>query len=124
MKWLNRRIACPGPYLALCTSEKQYIKALKHLKIKSNNLWVDNKANATTHVFDNNSGELCCVVCINVEHHNKVEVYGLLVHEAVHVWQEYVQRIGEHTPGNEQMAYGIQNISQELINEFIHKKSN
>ena len=124
MKWLDRRIACPGPYLSLCTSEKQYIKALKHLKIKSHNLWVNSKADATTHVFDNNSGELCCVVCIDVKNHNKAEVYGLLVHESVHVWQEYVQRIGEHAPGNEQMAYGIQSISQELINEFIHKKSN
>lgn len=122
MKWLDRRIACPGPYLALCTSEKQYKKILKHLKIKTNNLWINSKANATTHVFDNNSGELCCVVCIDAKHNNKVEAYGLLVHEAVHVWQEYVQRIGEHTPGNEQMAYGIQSISQELINEFIKQK--
>lgn len=118
MKWLDRRISAPGPYLALCLTEKQYIKAMKHCHIKNPPHWIRGNADATTHILQNQNGESVCIVCLNQGQHNQVEIFGLLVHEAVHVWQEYVLRIGETSPASEQMAYGIQGISQELMAEY------
>jgi hypothetical protein len=43
------------------------------------------------------------------------QVYALLVHEAVHIWQDVKHRIGEDNPSSEFEAYAIQNISQELM---------
>lgn len=47
-----------------------------------------------------------------------VEVLGLLVHEAAHVWQMIRAHIGERAPGDEMDAYALQAISQELIAAF------
>lgn len=49
------------------------------------------------------------------------QVYGLLVHEAVHVWQRIMEYIGESKPSDEFMAYGIQAIAQELM--FAYKEA-
>jgi hypothetical protein len=77
-------------------------------------------AHATTHILTNQKSELVCIVTMQGwEEREPIEVAGLLVHEAVHVWQEYCHRIGEQNPATEQEAYGIQCISQELMAEFV-----
>ena len=81
-------------------------------------MWINNGADATTHSFSNDQGEITCVVCLRAGNHNAVEINGLLVHESVHVWQEYAKSIGETYPATEQMAYGIQCVSQELMAEY------
>ena len=58
-----------------------------------------------------------CAIC----HNFPPEVAGRLVHEAVHVWQRYCDHIGERRPGNEQEAYGIQSIAQELMQSFVEQ---
>jgi hypothetical protein len=47
-----------------------------------------------------------------------VDVATLLVHEAVHVVQEYFRYIGEDNPGSEIEAYAIQNVSASLMNAY------
>jgi hypothetical protein len=47
-----------------------------------------------------------------------IEVAGILVHEATHVWQHITKIIGEESPSIEFEAYSIQAISQELMHAF------
>lgn len=91
---------------------------MKHCRVEQPPKWLTSGADATTHTLTKPSGDVTCVVCLQAGDSNAVEVAGLLVHEAVHVWQEYALRIGEMRPGAEQMAYGIQAIVQELLAEY------
>jgi hypothetical protein len=122
-RWLDRRIAAPGPYLTLCLSEAEYEAAMRDLKCKHYGSWISTlQASATTHHLNNPDGNLCSVVCLNdYQGRNAIEVAGLLVHEAVHVWQEYCDWYGEKTPGREQEAYAVQSIAQELLAEFARR---
>lgn len=122
-QWLDRRIAAPGPYLALCLTEEEYLTAMRHCRIKDPPPWIKtNNAQATAHHLYNDKGERVCIVTMrDWEGRNPIEVAGLLVHEAVHAWQEYAEGIGEQNPGREQEAYAIQSIAQELMAEFARK---
>lgn len=121
-RWLDRRIARPGPYLALCLSEGEFRAAVAHLKAPQQPAWVSSGAHATMHTFEHLSGKTACVVCLtDYEDRNPIEVAGLLIHEAVHVWQQYCYDMGERSPGAEQEAYGIQAIAQELLAEFARR---
>ena len=121
-QWLDRRIAAPGPFLALCLNEDQLVSACKDLKLKPPSYFVRNAwSHATVHHYEAPAG-LACIVCLRgYDEHTPVEVAGLLVHEAVHIWQEYADRIGEEHPGSEQEAYAIQCIAQELMAEFARQ---
>lgn len=121
-RWLDRRIAHPGPFLALCLNNAEFQSACKHLSVKTPDSWITNEwSDATAHYFECKSG-LAVIVCItNCQKFTPIEIAGLLIHEAVHVWQEYAHRIGEHAPGREQEAYAIQSISQELLQEYANR---
>lgn len=121
-RWLDRRIAAPGPCLALCLSEQEFKAAATHLKAGQDVAWISNpQSQATAHTFDAPHG-LAVVVCLrDWQGRNPVEVAGLLVHEAVHAWQRYAEHIGENSPGVEQEAYAIQSIAQELMAEFARR---
>jgi hypothetical protein len=65
---------------------------------------------------------MACVVALRVtDGRTAIEIAGLLVHEAVHVWQHYAESIGERNPGAEQEAYAIQAIAQELMAEYARR---
>jgi hypothetical protein len=122
VKWLDRRIAAPGPYLALCLREEDFKEVLRKLKSDPNLSWLQHeRSHATTHTFRGTGGSTC-VVCVNDwQGRSGIEVAGLLVHEAVHVWQEHCRDIGEHDPAIEQEAYAIQNIAQALMADFARQ---
>lgn len=122
-RWLNREVAHPGPFLTLCLSEAEYKAALKHCGVAANDAWIKTEwSDATAHYLDNTRGQRVAIVCIRVaSSRTAIEVAGLLVHEAVHCWQDYCERIGEHRPGAEQEAYAIQSISQELMAEYARR---
>lgn len=122
-RWLNRRVGPLGPYLALCLTEAEFKAAVSHLKSADVPRWMNRGAHATTHTFEHVDNGTVCVVCIHgVEKRSPIEVAGLIVHEAVHVWQQHCKDIGETRPGDEQEAYSIQLISQALMSDFAGRK--
>lgn len=121
VRWLERRVACPGPFLALCLDVPSFRKACAHLKVNPPPFILNDWSQATAHIFEGDRG-LAAVVCLRDWYGaDPVEVAGLIVHEAVHIWQAYARNIGEQKPGDEQEAYAIQAISQELMAEFARQ---
>ena len=121
-QWLDRRISAPGPYLTLCMSEAEFRAALAPLAPPSVPAWMTRGADATTHFFDNADKKTCAIVCLaDPKDRNAIEIAGLLVHEAVHVWQQHALDIGERHPGDEQEAYAVQSIAQELLAEYARR---
>lgn len=118
-RWLDRRVGAAGPYLTLCLNESEFRQAMSHLKSKDIPRWVNHGSGATTHTFDHEKQGVVCIVCMqDYVNRDPIEIAGLLVHEAVHVWQNYCDTIGERDPGREQEAYAVQAISQELMAEL------
>lgn len=121
-KWLERRVAKPGPYLTLCLSEAELAHAGRGLT-KQPLLFPRSGALCST-LSHCKTGELCALVSISEnaqQNRNAIEMAGLLIHEAVHVWQAYAEHMGESKPGDEQEAYAIQAISQELLAEYARR---
>ena len=116
--WLERGLII-GPYLALVQSEKEFLQAMSDCGISASDAgsWqASSHADATMHSLENTKGDLCCIVTLGpVAGRSGVEIAGILVHEAVHVWQKFRERIGEKSPSSEFEAYSIQVISQQLM---------
>lgn len=123
INWLDRDICAPGPRVALCLSEDEFQAVRRSMRAPDANPWIKNpQSDATSHYFEHESFGMAVAVCMQGwEGRNPIEVAGLLIHEAVHVWQEYASYIGEANPGAEQEAYAIQKISQELMAEFSRR---
>lgn len=110
-------VVCPIRY-ALCVSRKQYRATLKHfglLDAADPAAWVNDGKGASTHHFDNRVSIVCVA---DWKGREMSQIAGLLVHEAVHIWQEVRATLGEDRPSMEFEAYAIQGIAQELIEMF------
>jgi len=119
-KWLNN-ILIEGDHLCACFTEQDYYKLLKSLKIPVADWdrWLMQDALATTHYFNTPKGNRLTVVCIPVKPETDgIDIATLLVHESVHVVQEYFRFIGEDNPGTEIEAYAIQNVSATLMRAY------
>jgi hypothetical protein len=120
-RWLERGLIMSPLYLSLCTTERQFHQQMRHIKIDRADWppFLSSKhANATAHIFDQN-GKCTAIVCIHpAPERDQLEVVGLVVHEAVHVWQEVLAHIGEHRPSAEFEAYSVQSLAQVLLGEY------
>ena len=119
--WLSRRLIDLPMYYALCTKESQFYRLLKTLGAPKVPYLSSSSANATTHFLETGGATShAAIVCLQEKVSARpVEVYGLLVHEAVHIKQEAFALIGEKSPGDEIEAYTVQSISQALIDSYL-----
>lgn len=126
VKWLDRHAGPPAPFYCLVQSEAQYLAAMKHLGVTNPGRWLaTDRAHATTHLFNDPKGRACAVVALgDTKGRSLVEVYGLLIHEAVHIWQDHCENIGETRSGKEYEAYVIQWLAQQLLEAYnpVHMK--
>lgn len=121
VKWLSRELV-RGPYLVLCRSEEEFLAVMKRMKVKSPPPWLGASADAMVHHFELGSHLTCVVTIRDDEHASPGAINGLLVHEAVHCFQVWCRHAGESKPGDEFMAYAIQSIAQELMDDFARKR--
>lgn len=73
---------------------------------------------AMTQFFD--SG-VCIVHIARVDERDDIQTYGLLVHEAVHIYQEMIAKMREEDPSIEFEAYSIQKIAVDLFTTYNNK---
>lgn len=126
MGWCSRTLFTSPVFYCLCTDERQFVKVLRQLKIKRED-WPNFKkgewCDATTHFFDGKDCDNCAVVTLgSTKGRTRAQIAGLLAHEAVHIWQEIRNVIGEKEPSVEFEAYAIQRIAQNLIEEYESAK--
>ena len=111
-------------FLGICDSEQGFKRELKRLHVTDYPFsWMSDGCDGKTHFLEKEAtGECVYLVCIRRNSKvSKLQMYGLLVHEAVHVWQAFKESIGEKYPSSEFEAYSIQSISQRLMVAFSDK---
>lgn len=117
--WVDRTLSQCAYYIGLCVTEKLFHKELKAMGIPER-MWPDfldnDHCNATLHSFVHKDKNVACIVCIPHDPERcTIQIAGLLVHEATHIWQWHCEHIKETYPAKEQEAYAIQSISQGLM---------
>jgi hypothetical protein len=122
INWCERRLMTSPYHFGLCLSEADFQHELRRLKVPARE-WPDflgsSVANATCHFLERTDGKRLAIICLgDTEGRLPVEVNGLLVHEAVHIWQRICEDIGERRPSTEFEAYSIQFLSQELMHAY------
>lgn len=124
MKWLPRDLIT-GPHLTLVLSERDFHRAMGHMKVpmEQRGGWVRTRqSDATTHMLEHPERGLACVVALRVRDGiDGVQIAALLVHEAVHIFQEWRQYHGEQRPSSEFEAYAIQAIAQRLMTSYAEQ---
>ena len=122
--WCDRNLSICSLYFGLCITEAAFHTELRHLNLPRED-WPKflstKRANATTNFFEKGDGSHCAIVCMHPPGGtvDGIQIAALLVHEAVHIWQRHCNAIGEDNPSIEYEAYGIQAISQELMNKYL-----
>lgn len=121
--WCDRGLVRCSFYYGLATTEKDYHAELRRMKVAEKHWapFISNaQSDATVHWLANTKeGKPAAIVCIRVTPgRTGLEIAGLLVHEAVHLWQAFRKDIGELEPSSEFEAYSIQVFAQELMRQY------
>jgi hypothetical protein len=114
MKYINMGML--PAFFGFTTDEKVFSKEMRRLKVGNPPPFVGDGAHATTHIFDRpDVSEIVILVCMRKSRAHKIPQYALLVHEAVHVWGCVLKHMNAEWTGGEFDAYGIQFISQRMM---------
>jgi len=117
INWISRAII-ESPYcIGLCLDEGNFQRELKKLKVPREHWpeWLPSDSAGAVHFFEKNDGHQKCAIVCTEKHGDPNETVGLLIHEAVHVWQHICEALDEDNPSREFEAYSIQAISLRLI---------
>lgn len=122
-RWISNSLTPPVPSVCLCLSDKEFRRVMRDCDIALPGNWVESSNGARAHILKHDTtGRLCVVVCLKTTGASEEQIAALLVHEAVHIWQYWCEKIGEDKPGEEQEAYAIQSLSQTLFTEYARRK--
>lgn len=122
--WCSRDIFYSCVAYTIITNEEDFWKEVQKLGVPREIVgpWVGAGSNARTHKFvyhEEGKSTECAVIAFPASpDRDPEEVIGLIVHEAMHVWQWILEGIGESKPSCEFEAYSVQSIVQSLLREY------
>jgi len=119
-KWHNQSLLRNSVKYALATNQAEFDELLKYLK-QQPEACLPNKEQALTHSFERPGKHKTpfVVVCLDITRKQPDEKYiATLIHESVHVWQEFCEYIGEEKPSAEFEAYSIEQIAYNLLMDY------
>jgi len=117
----------PWPiYLGFTRDETSFLSEMRRLNIPNPPDFVTKNADATTHILSG-SGNITLttiIICVKPsKKHSKEQHTALVAHEAVHVWWGVCEAMGgDSHPGGEHEAYGVQWITQVILEELWKKR--
>ncbi|MCH7391821.1 hypothetical protein [Acinetobacter dispersus] len=94
----------------LCRTKKQ----VKKLKLNPH----QTNAHASVAFYDSEDGATLAVVLLPRNQQEAIANYALILHEAVHIFQELKALMNENIPSKEFEAFSIQRIAQDLFHLF------
>ncbi len=122
MKYLSTALFVSPVAYGLCTSEKDWFKELRRLKVDKSP-FIDKDSDAATYTLESAGGQTACIVCMDVAAPcTEIEAYALLAHEGLHVWQHICDVIKERNPSSEFEAYCVQSICYHLFTQWKIEK--
>lgn len=111
----------PGPlpiYVGYAPDEKAFRREMKRLGCENPPPYT--LSGGTTHCLRKDGALTTCIVCAKRRDGVGTEaMIGLLVHEAVHVWQAVLESMSEEDPSPEFEAYTVQHIAQWLVRHAL-----
>lgn len=116
--WIERSLIHSPFYIGLCLTEAHFRAEMKRLNVDEDKRprWLRSGYNGKVHFLER-KGKHVAIVCMRPGRCNLSNI-GLLVHEAVHVWQEIRDSLNEDNPSSEFEAISIQAIAQRLIEKY------
>lgn len=115
-RWLNTTVfPC---WVALCLCPKEFDAICKEYGTYPQPFINNSHSSGAMHTFQSKHGLRCVVTIRDFKGRSKDAVYGLLIHEAVHIEQRIAENIGEDKWGIETQAYLTQCIAQWLMWNF------
>lgn len=116
--WLDR--GWQPVFFGFCPNEKAWKREVKRLGCKG--LPYPESDGCCT--YFTKDGKASALVTMNArEGRTRVQIAGLLAHEATHVWQEVRRQIGEKEPSIEFEAYSVQAIFQGLYQAWLDTRA-
>lgn len=102
-------------------SEKAFNEKMKLMKVDEPPSFLINNSAGTTHHFSGLRGMDTALVCIDynkVKRHEREIIYGLMVHESVHVLDYLLESMNDKNPSAEFKAYTVQGVAQFLFYQY------
>lgn len=120
--WLDR--GWQPVFYGFCPSEAAWKREMRKMKTKGEP-YPETAGNVTTFTMEDKT---CCIVTLGqaaeAAGRTRVEIAGLLVHEATHVWQEVRKVMNDPgQPSIEFEAYSIQAIFQGLYQAWLDTRA-
>lgn len=108
-------------YYGFCPSRRAWSREMRRLGVAGRSDTSYPTSHGCTTSFEKD-GKLCLIVSLcerTSRQRTRVEIAGLLCHEATHVWQLIRDQISEPNPGREMEAYAVQAIFQSLYQAWL-----